>query len=142
MSLTGFVRLPVAAAALVAAGSLAAVGAEAQPLATAPESVEVPAHPATGTTTPAQPVSMRAGPNTGFPVIGTLRPGMPLQILATANYGWMQVQSPVGTGWVYGSYLAPGNSGLLPGGGSPAPISGAQPQPNPLPRPKPEISSP
>lgn len=135
MSLTDFVRLPVAAAALVAAGSLAAVGAEAQPFAAAPEAIEVPAHPATGTTTPAQPVSMRAGPNTGFPVIGTLRPGMPLQILATANYGWMQVQSPVGTGWVYGSYLAPGS-------GSPAPISGAQPQPNPQPRPKPEISSP
>jgi uncharacterized protein YraI len=60
-----------------------------------------------GATTPIHAVSLRAGPNTGAPVIGTLQPGMPLRILATANYGWMQVESPVGSGWAYGSYLAP-----------------------------------
>ncbi|HXC29831.1 MAG TPA: SH3 domain-containing protein [Stellaceae bacterium] len=76
--------------------------------------VEVPVSPAGGTTTPASPVSMRAGPNTSFPVIGTLRPGMPLQILASGNYGWVQVQSPAGPGWVYGSYLAPSSTEPTP----------------------------
>lgn len=69
-------------------------------------SASVAAYPASGTTTPVQAVFLRAGPNTGEPVIGTLQPGMPLQVLASANYGWMEVQSPVGSGWVYGSYLA------------------------------------
>jgi hypothetical protein len=67
--------------------------------------------PMQGTTTPRQAVSMRAGPNTGFPVVGTLRPGDQLQILATANHGWVQVASPQGTGWAYGSYLAPADTG-------------------------------
>jgi uncharacterized protein YgiM (DUF1202 family) len=62
--------------------------------------------PMEGTATPRQAVSLRSGPNTGFPVIGTLQPGMPLRVLASANYGWMQVASPAGTGWTYGSYLA------------------------------------
>jgi len=66
--------------------------------------------PMQGMTTPRQPVSLRSGPNTSFPVIGTLRPGMPLRILATANYGWMQVETPQGTGWTYGSYLAQGGA--------------------------------
>ena len=73
--------------------------------------IPVAVTPMQGTTTPRQAVSMRAGPNTGFPVIGTLRPGDQLQILATANYGWVQVASPQGTGWAYGSYLAPADTG-------------------------------
>jgi hypothetical protein len=60
-----------------------------------------------GTTTPIQAVSLRSGPNTGSPVIGTLRPGMAVQVLASGNYGWMQVETPAGSGWTYGSYLAP-----------------------------------
>ena len=70
-------------------------------------SVPVPVYPVSGTSTPAYAVFLRAGPNTAAPVIGTLQPGMPLRVLASANYGWMQVASPVGTGWSYGSYLAP-----------------------------------
>jgi len=75
-----------------------------------------------GTTTPIHAVSLRAGPNSSFPVIGTLRPGDQLQILAKANYGWMQVQSAAGTGWAYGSYLAPGGTAAA------APPSDATPQ--------------
>jgi Bacterial SH3 domain len=137
------------AGALVTPASLVAIGACAQPFATPPETVNVPAYPASGTTTPAQPVSLRSGPNTGFPVIGTLRPGMPLQILASANYGWTQVQSPVGTGWVYGSYLASGTGGAMPASSEPmpngnveAPAASTQPAPvrrNPA---APEITSP
>jgi hypothetical protein len=63
--------------------------------------------PIQGTTTPIQAVSLRSGPGTGSPVIGTLRPGMAIQVLASANYGWMQVETPAGSGWTYGSYLAP-----------------------------------
>jgi uncharacterized protein YraI len=65
------------------------------------------ATPIQGTTTPIQAVSLRSGPNTAAPVIGTLRPGMAVRVLASANYGWMQVETPVGSGWTYGSYLAP-----------------------------------
>lgn len=66
--------------------------------------------PMQGTTTPIQAVSLRSGPNTSSPVIGTLRPGMTVQVLASANYGWMQVETPAGTGWAYGSYFAPAGS--------------------------------
>jgi len=82
--------------------------------------------PAQGTTTPIRAVSLRGGPNSSFPVIGTLRPGDQLQILAKANYGWTQVQSPAGTGWAYGSYLAPG--GTAAASPPPAPPSEATPQ--------------
>src|SRR6185437_4791324 len=58
--------------------------------------------PIQGTTTPIQAVSLRSGPNTSSPVIGTLRPGMTVQVLASANYGWMQVETPAGSGWTYG----------------------------------------
>jgi uncharacterized protein YraI len=109
------------AGALVAATSLVVAKAQAQPFVAPPETREVPA-PAGGTTTPAQAVSMRAGPGTDNPVIGTLHPGMPLQILASANHGWTQVQSPVGTGWVYGSYLASGT-------GAPEPSNVSAPMP-------------
>jgi hypothetical protein len=82
-------------------------------------SIPVNSTPMQGMTTPVQAVSLRSGPNTSFPVIGTLRPGMPLHVLATANYGWMQVESSQGTGWAYGSYLAPG--GTVAAAQSPAP---------------------
>jgi len=74
--------------------------------------VEVPSVPEAGTTTPIRPVSLRAGPDTSAPVVGTLRPGMSLRVLATANYGWTQVDSPVGSGWAYGpGYLAGATAG-------------------------------
>jgi hypothetical protein len=60
------------------------------------------------TTTPVHVVSLRSGPNSSSQIIGTLRPGMQLDILGTAGYGWVQVRSPAGTGWAYGSYLASG----------------------------------
>jgi uncharacterized protein YgiM (DUF1202 family) len=65
------------------------------------------ATPIQGTTTPLQAVFLRSGPSTSSPVIGTLRPGMAVQALASANYGWIQVETPAGTGWTYRSYLAP-----------------------------------
>jgi hypothetical protein len=77
----------------------------AEPGVTTP--VPVAVTPMQGTTTPIHSVSLHAGPNSSFPVIGTLHPGDQLRVLATANYGWMQVASPVGSGWAYGSYLAP-----------------------------------
>jgi hypothetical protein len=44
-------------------------------------------------------------------VIGTLRPGMELHIIGTGNYGWMQLETPVGSGWAYGpGYLAGADS--------------------------------
>jgi hypothetical protein len=45
-------------------------------------------------------------------VIGTLRPGMAVQVLGSAN-GWMQVETPAGSGWTYGSYLAPAGSTVV-----------------------------
>ncbi len=63
-----------------------------------------------GTTTVIQAVSLRSGPGTGSSVIGTLRPGMAVQVLASANHGWMQVQTQAGSGWTYGSYLTPVDS--------------------------------
>ena len=71
------------------------------------------ATPIQGTATPIQAVSLRSGPSTGSPVIGTLRPGMAVQVLATANHGWMQVETPAGSGWTYGSYLAPVGSAVV-----------------------------
>jgi hypothetical protein len=89
-----------------------------QPLRTSVESgtttpIQGTATPIQGTTTPIQAVSLRSGPNTGSPVIGTLRPGMVVQVLASANYGWMQVETPAGSGWTYGSYLAPVGSTVV-----------------------------
>jgi uncharacterized protein YraI len=55
--------------------------------------------------TPLSPVDLRAGPDTSAAVVGILRPGMPLTVGATTRYGWVQVNSPVGAGWAYGSYL-------------------------------------
>jgi uncharacterized protein YraI len=82
-----------------------------QPLRTSEAGTTTPiqgsATPVQGTTTPIQAVSLRSAPSTGSPVIGTLRPGMAVQVLASANYGWMQVETPAGSGWTYGSYLAP-----------------------------------
>jgi hypothetical protein len=110
------------------------------------DAVNVPAQQISGTTTPVSAVSMRAGPGTDNPVIGTLHAGMPLQLLATANHGWMQVQSPAGTGWVYGSYLASGTGMPAPTNVSaPAPMmptTGSNPPPSSNNRPPPEITSP
>jgi uncharacterized protein YraI len=78
-----------------------------------------------GTTTPIQVVSLRAGPNREAPIIGTLHPGDQLQILARANYGWTEVQSPAGTGWAYGSYLASGISPVAGVSGNVVPTSAA-----------------
>jgi hypothetical protein len=114
--------IPAATPAVPAEQSPAAVPAAQTPQTTEPGTttpIPVAVTPMQGTTTPRQAVSMRAGPNTGFPVIGTLRPGDQLQILATANYGWVQVASPQGTGWAYGSYLAP--AGTVPDAQPPAP---------------------
>jgi uncharacterized protein YraI len=66
-----------------------------------------------GMTTPVQAVSLRSGPSTASPVIGTLRPGMPVRELASANYGWIQVETPAGSGWTFGSYLAPGGTATV-----------------------------
>jgi len=100
--------IPSPAPAATAASAPAAPPAPTEEL-SATTAIPVAVTPMQGMTTPRQAVSMRSGPNTSFPVIGTLRPGMPLRVLATANYGWMQVESPQGTGWAYGSYLAQGD---------------------------------
>jgi hypothetical protein len=71
-------------------------------------SVEVGATtPIQGTTTPTHAVFLHAGPSGQAPVMGTLRPGEPLRLLASAPGGWMQVESSAGSGWAFGSYLAP-----------------------------------
>lgn len=91
---------------------------------------DVLTQPASGTTTPISAVSMRSGPGTGNPVIGTLHHGDELQLLATANHGWVQVQSSAGTGWVYGSYLASGadvSAATDANAPSPTPISASGP---------------
>jgi uncharacterized protein YraI len=124
-------KLTLAVAALTAVLALAVGRAEAQPLSpiyplpkaaqpsattttTMAPPAPTPAPPpqiiASGTTTPIQAVSLRASPDTSASIIGTLQPGMQLRVLATANYGWTQVESPVGSGWAYGSYLAPGGA--------------------------------
>jgi hypothetical protein len=89
-----------------------------QPLRTSVEAdtatpIQGTATPIQGTTTPIHAVSLRSGPSSGSPVIGTLRPGMAVQVLASANYGWMQVETPAGTGWTYGSFLAPVGSTVV-----------------------------
>jgi uncharacterized protein YgiM (DUF1202 family) len=69
--------------------------------------------PIQGTTTAIQAVSIRSGPGTDSPVIGTLQAGMAVQVLASANHGWMQVETQAGSGWTYGSYLAPVGSTVV-----------------------------
>lgn len=94
------------------------------------DAMGAPAQQIAGTTTPVSAVSMHAGPGTENPVIGTLHPGMPLQLIATANHGWVQVQSPAGTGWVYGSYLASGTAAPVQASAdTPAPASANVPAP-------------
>jgi hypothetical protein len=66
--------------------------------------------PVQGTATPIHAVFLHAGPTGEAPVIGTLHPGEPLRVLASAPGGWMQVDSPQGSGWAFGSYLAPGGA--------------------------------
>ena len=72
--------------------------------------VQTSATPMQGTTTPTHAVFLHSAPMAGSPVIGTLRPGTALHVLASANPGWIQVETPTGTGWAWGSYLAPTNS--------------------------------
>jgi hypothetical protein len=79
--------------------------ASVEPEATPPIDGTTP--PVQGTTTPTQAVSLLSGPGTDSPVIGTLRPGMTVQVLASANHGWLQVETPAGSGWTWGAYLAP-----------------------------------
>lgn len=137
LSISGrFWAIAAIAALTVAAPPLfGAASAQSQSYYSLPRrAVDVPTYQGSGTTTPIHAVSMRAGPSTDNPVIGTLQPGMPLQILASANYGWMQVQSPVGTGWVYGSYLAAGTGAPAPSYATPtsqnmAPSSAKTPTP-------------
>jgi hypothetical protein len=71
------------------------------------------ATPMQGTTTPTHAVFLHAGPNGQAPVIGTLHPGEPLRLLASAPGGWMQVETSAGSGWAYGSYLAPAGSTVV-----------------------------
>jgi hypothetical protein len=66
--------------------------------------------PMQGTTTPTHAVFLHGGPSGQTPVIRTLLPGESLRILATAPGGWMQVETSVGSGWAFGSYLAPAGS--------------------------------
>jgi hypothetical protein len=73
-----------------------------------------PGIPASGNTTPTHAVFLHAGPSGGTPVLGTLRPGESLRVLASAPGGWMQVEGPTGSGWAYGSYLAPPTAPAVP----------------------------
>jgi hypothetical protein len=68
--------------------------------------------PMQGTTTPTHAVFMHAGPSGQTPVIRTLQPGESLRILASAPGGWKQVETPAGSGWAFGSYLAPADSAV------------------------------
>ena len=81
-----------------------------QPQPSAAPPMETAATPMQGTTTPTHAVFLHSAPIAGSPVIGTVRPGMELRVLASANPGWIQVETPAGTGWAWGSYLAPASS--------------------------------
>jgi Bacterial SH3 domain len=72
--------------------------------------IDTAATPMQGTTTAIHAVFLHSAPMAGSPVIGTLRPGTTLHVLASANPGWIQVETPGGTGWAWGSYLAPANT--------------------------------
>lgn len=111
MPLSKIAKLSAAAAALAAVVPLLATHAAAQR--DYPGMASVPTSPSAdgpGPVTPVHAVFLRAGPSVAAPVIGTLQPGMPLQVLASGNYGWQQVNSPAGTGWIYRSYLTQGIS--------------------------------
>jgi SH3 domain-containing protein len=62
--------------------------------------------PMQGMTTPIHAVFLHSGPKGGTPILGTLHPGETLRVLASAPGGWMQVDSPEGSGWAYGGYLS------------------------------------
>jgi uncharacterized protein YraI len=104
MPLSNVIRLSAVVAALIAAAPLLAGTAAAQSYIPYSEHF----YATTRDYTPNHAVFLRAGPTVDAPVVGILRPGMPLQVTASANYGWMRVHSPDGTGWAYGSYLSPG----------------------------------
>lgn len=70
-----------------------------------------PATAESGSTTPTHAVFLHAAPSGTSPILGTLHPGESLRVLTSAPGGWMQVESPSGSGWAYGSYLAhPGSA--------------------------------
>jgi len=52
-------------------------------------------------------VNLRAGPSNSAPVRTVLPAGTPVHIAGPGQGGWVQVDSPLGRGWVYGRYLAP-----------------------------------
>ncbi|HUC11828.1 MAG TPA: SH3 domain-containing protein [Stellaceae bacterium] len=103
MPVNNIVRLPATVAILMAAAPLAAGTAAARSYIPYTEHI----YPTTRDCTPNHAVFLRAAPTTDARVLGILRPGVPLRVTATANYGWMRVRSPEGTGWAYGSYLTP-----------------------------------
>jgi hypothetical protein len=144
MPLSKLSRISAAAMVLAVIAPLLVDRAAAQSAAPTPSpdasgQPDTPPPPVTGglggaTTTVIRPVSLRAGPNSSYPVVGTLRPGMQLRVVATGSYGWTQVESPQGTGWAYGpGYLTPVTGALA--ADSPAPAPGPH-------GPVPEISSP
>jgi len=94
----------------IATATLPSADGVAQSYVAPPQPPGTPAYESSHVTTPTHAVFLRAGPVAGAPIIGTLRPGMQVEVLATANHGWVQVRSPAGTGWAYGSYLAGGAS--------------------------------
>lgn len=52
-------------------------------------------------------VNLRDGPSDGAPVRTVLPAGTPVRITGSTESGWVQVDSPFGSGWVYSRYLAP-----------------------------------
>ena len=106
----GRLSAAIAAVAMAVLSPLLSASAAAQPDARPPEQPIAPSSNAPETTTPIHAVSLRAGPNGAAPVIGVLHPGTPVRVIGSASYGWMQVISPEGNGWAYGSYFANGVS--------------------------------
>lgn len=55
----------------------------------------------------AAPLHLREAPGVEAPVLGTLPPGMRVRTTGSIRGSWWEVQTPDGTGWVIGRYLAP-----------------------------------
>lgn len=67
-------------------------------------------------------LNVRTGPGPNFAIIGQATNGDTLPIVGrTSDSSWYQVESPFGTGWVYGAYIATRNEY----GGSPVTTSDA-----------------
>ena len=54
-----------------------------------------------------EPLNLRSGPGTNFPVIGVLPPGSIITILQNASGDWQQVVTRLGSGWVFIDYIQP-----------------------------------